>query len=109
MLVSTLVLLVSILSEFGGLSNYKTFFSFVSILQCLVLLGKLKALCETKTKIFHDRMTKCREILAPKQVVKLLLWIDENSSTLGSVCPGWNSEQFQSKPPAAGGATPAGG
>lgn len=65
--------------------------------QCLVLLGKLKALCEQKTKIFHDRMTKCREILTPKQVVKLLIWIDENSNTLGSVCPGWGSEQFQSK------------
>ena len=64
--------------------------------ECLVLLGKLKALCETKTKIFHDRMTKCREILTPKQVVKLLIWIDENSATLGSVCPGWGSEQFRS-------------
>ena len=64
--------------------------------ECLVLLGKLKALCETKTKIFHDRMTKCREILNPKQVVKLLIWIDENSATLGSVCPGWGSEQFRS-------------
>ena len=104
MIVSALLLLNSILSE---VSQTLTSFSFVSILQCLVLLGKLKALCETKTKIFHDRMTKCREILAPKQVVKLLLWIDENSSTLGSVCPGWNSEQFQAKPPAAGGANPA--
>jgi hypothetical protein len=59
------------------------------------LLGKLKTLCEQKTKIFHDRMEKCREILSPKQVVKLLMWINENSSTLGSVCPGWGSEQFQ--------------
>jgi len=46
-------------------------------------------------------MTKCREILTPKQVVKLLLWIDANSDTLGTVCPGWGSEQFQRKPAAA--------
>jgi hypothetical protein len=44
-------------------------------------------------------MEKCREILSPKQVVKLLMWINENSSTLGSVCPGWGSEQFQATKP----------
>lgn len=65
--------------------------------ECLVLLGTLKSLCEQKTKIFHHRMEKCREILSPRQVVKLLIWINENSSTLGSVCPGWGSEQFQAK------------
>ena len=54
-------------------------------------------LCEKKTQIFHNRMTKCQEVLTPKQVVKLLIWIDDNSHTLGSVCPGWGSEQFQSK------------
>ena len=65
--------------------------------QCLVLLGKLKALCEQKTKIFHDRMSKCREILTPRQVVKLILWIDDHSEVLEKVCPGWGSEHLRSK------------
>jgi len=64
--------------------------------ECLILLSKLKALCEQKTKIFHDRMSKCREILTPRQVVKLLIWIDENSQVLESVCPGWGSEHIHS-------------
>jgi len=65
--------------------------------ECFALIGKLKALCEQKTKIFHDRMSKCREILSPKQVVKLLIWIDGHSHLLESVCPGWQSERIQSK------------
>jgi hypothetical protein len=68
-------------------------------------MGKLNALCQHKTRIFHDRMTKCREILTPKQVIKLLIWIDENSQTLGSVCPGWGSEQFRTKPATTDNAT----
>ena len=75
-------------------------------LQCLALLGKLKALCEQKTQIFHNRMTKCREILTPKQVVKLLIWIDENSQTLGAVCPGWGSERMNTTAAASAAATP---
>ena len=62
--------------------------------QTLRLLAQLKALCEQKTKIFHDRMTKCREILKPSQVVKCLVWIDQNSATLSNLCPGWGSEQM---------------
>lgn len=65
--------------------------------QCLVLLGKLKAICEHKQKIFHDRMSKCQEILTPIQVVKLLLWVDEHSHLLESVCPGWESERIRAK------------
>ena len=60
--------------------------------ETLRLLASLKALCEQKTKIFHDRMTKCREILKPSQVVKCLTWIDQNSETLAKLCPGWGSE-----------------
>ena len=59
------------------------------------LLNKLQTLCGKKTQIFHDRMKLCEEILKPTQVVKLLLWIDENSQILGTVCPGWGSEQMQ--------------
>ena len=64
---------------------------------CLVLLGKLKGICEHKQKVFHDRMSKCQEILTPTQVVKLLLWVDEHSHLLESVCPGWGSEQIRAK------------
>jgi hypothetical protein len=66
--------------------------------QCLTLLSKLKGLCEQKTKIFNDRMEKCREILSPRQVIKLLIWIDEHSAVLEKVCPGWGSEQIPTKP-----------
>lgn len=66
--------------------------------ECLFLLGKLKTLCEQKTSIFHDRMTKCREILTPRQVVMLLVWINDHSQVLQSVCPGWGSE-LRSKVP----------
>lgn len=65
--------------------------------QCIVLLGKLKGICEHKQKIFHDRMSKCQEILTPIQVVKLLLWVDEHSHLLESVCPGWGSERIRPK------------
>jgi predicted DNA-binding helix-hairpin-helix protein len=65
--------------------------------QCLVLLGKLQTLCEHKQKVFHDRMNKVQEILTPLQVVKLLLWVDEHSHLLESVCPGWGSERIRSK------------
>jgi hypothetical protein len=60
--------------------------------QCLVLLGKLQTLSERKQKVFHDGMSKCQEILTPLQVVKLLLWVDEHSHLLESICPGWGSE-----------------
>ena len=62
--------------------------------ECLALLAKLKTLCEQKTRIFHDRMNKAREILNPMQVVRLLIWIDEHSSLLAHLCPGWGSEHM---------------
>jgi hypothetical protein len=63
--------------------------------ECLGLLANLKRLCEHKQKVFHDRMSKCQEILTPLQVVKLLLWVDEHSNILETVCPGWGSERIQ--------------
>jgi hypothetical protein len=60
--------------------------------ECLSLLAKLNSLCEQKTQIFHDRMDKCREILTSKQVVKLILWINEHTQLLETVCPGWGTE-----------------
>jgi hypothetical protein len=65
--------------------------------QCLVLLQKLKSLCAQKTKIFSDRMNKCREILEPRQVIQLLMFINNNSDLLGQVCPGWDSERVHAK------------
>ena len=67
----------------------------LNLRECLSLLQRLKQLCEQKTQIFHDRLTKCRQILSPLQVIQLLIWIDENSKVLGSVCPGWGSEQIK--------------
>ena len=52
-----------------------------------------------KQKIFADRMNKCQEILTPEQVVKLLVWIDENDSVLESACPGWGSERIRDQKP----------
>ena len=98
--VSLLIVLLNRIFPFlpDVVMTYDIFLLYViSRWKCLVLLGTLKSLCEQKTKIFHNRMEKCREILSPRQVVKLLIWIHENSSTLGSVCPGWGSEQFQAK------------
>jgi hypothetical protein len=65
----------------------------------LALLAKLKELCEQKTRLFHDRLTKCREILTPEQVIKLMVWIHDNNETVSKVCPGWGSENLQLKPP----------
>lgn len=65
--------------------------------ECLALLAKLKSLCEQKTSIFHHRMSKCREILTSKQVVKLIIWIHDNTGLLETVCPGWGTEHIQSK------------
>ena len=62
--------------------------------ECLALLANLKTLCAEKTQTFHDRLSKCREILTPKQVVKLIIWINENTEMLESVCPGWGSENI---------------
>lgn len=64
--------------------------------ECLDLLGKLQTLCEKKTGIFHDRLSKCREILTPRQVVKLILWIHDHAQVLENVCPGWGSETLHS-------------
>jgi hypothetical protein len=69
--------------------------------ECLSLLAKLRSLCEQKTQIFHDRMNKCREILTSRQVVKLIIWINENTQLLETVCPGWGTEHIHSKVPAA--------
>ena len=63
------------------------------------LLVKLKELCEKKTQIFQDRMSKCTKILTSKQVVRLISWIDEHSDMLNNICPGWGTEQIISKPP----------
>ena len=60
----------------------------------LGLILQLKELCEQKNKKFNDRMTKTREILTPKQVVKLIMWIKRHSDVLGNICPGWTSEQI---------------
>ena len=65
----------------------------------LQLIAELKALCMKKQKIFADRMNKCQEILTPEQVVKLLVWIDENDSLLESACPGWGSERIRDEKP----------
>lgn len=62
--------------------------------ECLSLLAKLKSLCQQKTRIFQDRMNKCREILTSKQVVKLIVWINEHTQLLESVCPGWGTEHI---------------
>ena len=67
--------------------------------ECLALLTKLKTLCEQKTRLFHDRMNKCREILTSKQTVKLINWISDNTLLLETVCPGWGSEHIHSRKP----------
>jgi hypothetical protein len=59
----------------------------------MALIHQLSDLCEQKNKKFNDRMTKTREILNPKQVVKLIMWIKDHSDVLGNICPGWTSEQ----------------
>jgi len=66
-----------------------------NIKQALELLEKLRMLCEWKQQIFHSRMSKCQEVLTPMQVVKLLIWVDDNSETLEKVCPGWGSERIR--------------
>jgi hypothetical protein len=66
-----------------------------NIKQALDLLEKLRLLCEWKQQIFHSRMSKCQEVLTPMQVVKLLIWVDDNSETLERVCPGWGSERIK--------------
>lgn len=63
----------------------------------LQLIAELKALCTKKQKTFADRMSKCQEILTPEQVVKLLVWIDDNDSVLETACPGWGSERIRDK------------
>jgi hypothetical protein len=67
-----------------------------NIKHALDLLGKLRVLCEGKQQVFHDRMSKCQEVLSPIQVVKLLMWVDDNSLVLERVCPGWGSERIRS-------------
>ena len=66
----------------------------MNIQASLSLLRKLKELCLHKQQVFRDRMEKCQEILTPLQVVKLLLWVDNNQDTLNHVCPGWISERI---------------
>ena len=78
-----------------------------NIRQCLVLMSRLKSLCQHKQKVFHDRMTKCQEILNPLQVAKLLVWVDSHADTLESVCPGWGSERMSKRSAAAGSSVPA--
>ena len=69
-----------------------------NIRRALALMAKLKSLCEHKQKVFHDRMTKCQEILSPLQVAKLLVWVDDHADTLEAVCPGWGSERIHAGP-----------
>lgn len=63
----------------------------------MALIHQLSDLCDQKNKKFNDRMTKTREILAPKQVVKLIMWIKDHTDVLGNICPGWTSEQVLKK------------
>jgi len=63
--------------------------------EVLQLIADLKALCQKKQKVFSDRMSKCQEILAPEQVTKLLVWIDDNAGVLDNLCPGWGSERIR--------------
>jgi hypothetical protein len=63
----------------------------------LLLLQKLKDLCEQKNKTFNDRMNKTKEILTPKQVVKLIMFVKDYSDVLRTICPGWTSEQIVQK------------
>jgi len=63
--------------------------------EVLQLIADLKALCQKKQKVFSDRMSKCQEILAPEQVTKLLVWIDDNAGVLDDLCPGWGSERIR--------------
>jgi hypothetical protein len=65
-----------------------------NIKECLVLLAKLRSLCQQKTQIFQDRMDMCREILTTKQVVQLIKWIDDHTELLETVCPGWGTEHI---------------
>lgn len=71
----------------------------MNIKKGLELIAELKSLCLKKQKIFAERMSKCQEILTPEQVVKLLVWIDDNDSVLESVCPGWGSERIRDRKP----------
>lgn len=66
-----------------------------NIKQALDLLEKLRLLCEWKQQIFHSRMSKCQEVLTPMQVVKLLIWVNDNAETLDKFCPGWGSERIK--------------
>ena len=66
--------------------------------ECLALLAKLKSLCDQKTQLFQDRMSKCREILTSTQVVKLIIWINDNTRLLETVCPGWGTEHIHTAP-----------
>jgi hypothetical protein len=66
-----------------------------NIKEVLQLIADLKALCQKKQKVFSDRMTKCQEILTPEQVTRLLVWIDDHSSVLDKLCPGWGSERIR--------------
>jgi len=63
--------------------------------EVLQLIADLTALCQKKQKVFSDRMSKCQEILAPEQVTKLLVWIDDNAGVLDKLCPGWGSERIR--------------
>lgn len=74
-----------------------------NIKSCLQLIAELKALCARKQTVFHERMTKCQEILTTEQVAKLLIWIDDHGAVLEKVCPGWGSERIQSGKKGRGG------
>ena len=64
--------------------------------KALGIIKKLKALCDDKTRGFHDEriMSNIQKVLTPQQLIKLLAWVDDHSEELKTAYPQWETDQF---------------
>jgi len=46
-------------------------------------------------KKFHERMERQRRLVSPRQAIKLLLWIEENSAIIDRMSPRWALERMK--------------
>jgi len=63
--------------------------------QTLNLIVKLKTSYGENLKGFHQSMERIRQVLSPMQLMKLLLWIEDNSALIDKASPAWAAERIR--------------
>jgi len=69
--------------------------------QNLKLVAQLKSSCAVNFKVFHERMERVRRVLSPRQILKLILWVEDNKAMIEKVAPSWAAHRLKARQQAA--------